>query len=70
MTQAANNPQTAPPLLIPDGWPDRPGVRIRIDLVDPAPDQANSIEQVYAAGLAALTRNETLVVSHPMPNRD
>ncbi|MFZ2050221.1 MAG: hypothetical protein WAU69_04725, partial [Solirubrobacteraceae bacterium] len=49
-----------PPISIPEGWPGKPGVRLRIHLIDPAPEPVDSIERLYAAGLAALSRDETL----------
>jgi tetratricopeptide (TPR) repeat protein len=49
-----------PPLSISDGWPGKPGARLRVHLVDPAPEPVDSIEQVYTAGLAALSKDEAL----------
>jgi hypothetical protein len=51
-----------PPMLIPEGWPNKPGVRLFYDLVDPPPTPANAIESTYAAGLASLrSQGETVV---------
>jgi hypothetical protein len=49
-----------PPLSISDGWPGKPGARLRVHLVDPAPEPVDSTEQVYTAGLVALSKDEAL----------
>jgi tetratricopeptide (TPR) repeat protein len=56
----SGEPLTLPPLSIPDAWLRKPGVKLRVHLVDPAPEPVDSIEQVYAAGLAALSKDEVL----------
>jgi hypothetical protein len=47
-----------PALSTIETLPGKPGVRLRVHLVDPAPEPVNPIEQVYADGLAALSKDE------------
>jgi hypothetical protein len=58
--EEGHDSRVLPPLSISDGWPGKPGVRLRVQLVDPAPEPADSIEQVYVVGLTALTKDEPL----------
>jgi len=47
-------------MSITDGWPSKPGVRIKLDLSGTPPEPANGIEAAYLAGLNGLRRDEVL----------
>ena len=56
-----SQPEASPALALPDlqlaeDWPAKPGVRLRLELVDAPP--GNETEQTYAAALAALSSND------------
>lgn len=52
-------PLVLPTTRVPEHWPTRPGVKVLIDLADPAPQPDNAIEQAYAEGLTVLKAAQT-----------
>jgi tetratricopeptide (TPR) repeat protein len=57
--QAPQEPLALPDLQLPESWPAKPGVKLRLGLVDdPLPEPENPTEETYAAGLEALSNND------------
>jgi len=49
-----------PPLSIPDGWPEKPGIRLYTELADPFPEPTTAIEAAYCAALHNLAAGERM----------
>jgi tetratricopeptide (TPR) repeat protein len=59
MPREPQQPLVLPDLQAGEDWPAKPGVRLRLDLVDdPAPEPGNPIEESYDAGLEALSNDD------------
>jgi tetratricopeptide (TPR) repeat protein len=57
--QAPPEPLALPDLQLPESWPAKPGVKLRLGLVDdPLPEPENPTEKTYAAGLEALSNDD------------
>jgi tetratricopeptide (TPR) repeat protein len=57
--QAPPEPLALPDLQLPESWPAKPGVKLRLGLVDDSlPEPENPTEETYAAGLEALSNDD------------